>query len=128
MPATSERLPQEPIIVITVREPFNPQKDLGPAEQEFATTAATIDGPVYRIVDLSRWNVQFSDLVHIMDNVMRKNRGADPRFRTILVSSSQIAALGAKAAGQAQYMGVETPLFGSLDDALVYVRAELARK
>ena len=71
--------------------------------------------------------MKFSDLVSVLD-IERHGLAVDTRVHTILVSSSQIAAIGAKAAGQAQYMGTETPMFGSLDEALAYVQAELARQ
>ena len=52
MPATVHRLPQLPVIVTTVIEPFDPLKDMAAAEQESAALVATIEGPIYRIIDI----------------------------------------------------------------------------
>ncbi len=128
MPITSQQLSQEPIISVTVTEPVNPLQDMAPALRDFAVLIATIDGPVYRIVDISRWNLQFSDLVSVLDIDQRRGSEVDPRVHTVIVSSSAIAAMGAKATAQAQYTGKETPMFTSLDEALAFVRAQLGQK
>ncbi len=128
MPATCQRLPEQSIIVIAVTEPFDPLTDLASIGREYATLAAQIDGPIYLIIDMRHWNIKFTDLVNVMDIEARRAPGVPSRLHTVLVSSSQIAALGAKATGQTQYTGKETPLFASMDEALAYAAAELARK
>ncbi len=57
MSATVERLPGQPIIQITVSDPFDPAKELPLAEQRFRVIASFIEGRVHRISAISQWNV-----------------------------------------------------------------------
>ncbi len=124
MPATYQRLPQEPIIVVTITEPFNPIKEMASLAQGFAPIIADIEGPVYLIIDMIRWNIRFSDVVHALDVQSQDGMSSGPRLHTIVVSRSELAALGASATSQEQYGSRNTLLFGSVDEALTFSRAQ----
>ncbi len=126
MPATFQRIPQEPIIVITLRNPFNPLTEMGKLAQGFTPIIAEIDGPVYLVIDATGWKLSFSDLVHALDIQARDGISDDPRVHTIFVGRGLLASLAAKATAQKQYLGRESKLFESVDEALTHIRAQLA--
>jgi hypothetical protein len=124
------RLPGEPIII------FQPSdNDPAPSQETFARTAALMDEigteKVYRIIDLTevQANVRFGDMVQVMAQETSGAAGSasDPRMRDVMVSTSDLLKLAAKSMGQQQYLGREIPLFPSVDEALAYIRGELAK-
>ncbi len=128
MPVAVEQIPNQPIIVVTVTEPFDPLKEMPVSNRQFSEIAATIQGTLYRIVEITRLKIGFNDLVNVLAVDTRSGPGADPRVRTVIVGSGEMVELGVKAMKQRQYGAKETPMFASLDEALTYVNAELAKK
>ncbi len=88
---------------------------------------APIQGTIYRIIDDTRVKIPFSDMVNVLAADTRGGVGTNPRIRTVFVGSGKMIELGVKSMKQKQYGGVETPMFASLDEALAYVNAELAK-
>ncbi len=127
MPVSTVQLPHEPIIVVTTVAPFDPTKEMEATGRQFMELAQAIAGPIYRIIDISQWEMTFNDLVTVMAEDVRSGADSDPNIHSVLVGTSAMAALGSKSAQQQQYGGKHIPLFGSMDEALVYVRAELAK-
>ncbi len=130
MPNRVERLPGQPIITLTVTDPFNPATDYAVADQQFADLAKDIPGKVYRIIDIRQWkNMQFSDAVEVLVKDSRDSSiVADTRVMTVIVATSDLGKFAASSANQTQYgYANQTKLFGSMDEALAYVRAELAK-
>ena len=73
--------------------------------------------------------MSFSTLIDALFlSVSSKSGGtADPRVRTILVGTDEMAQLAADGFKQAQYGGFNVPLFNSLEAGIAYARAELAK-
>src|SRR5512140_3442202 len=122
MPANIQRLAGQPIIVTTVTDPFDVYKELPLAEKRFREMADTIEGTVYRVIDISQWNIKFTDLVQGLAFDTREDGGLsrNARVHTVIVGSSLMARIGAEAAKQRQYGEVDQPIFGSMDEALAY--------
>lgn len=128
MPVAVEQIPNQPIIVVTVTEPFDPFKEMPVSTRQFQELTASIQGTIYRIVNVTRLKMLFNDLVNVLAADTRGGAGADPRVRTVIVGSGEMVELGVKAMKQQQYGAKETPMFASMDEALAYVNAELAKK
>ncbi len=130
MPYHVNRLSGQPIIVITASDPFNPAQDMPVIEQQFAKLAAEIPGRIYRVIDNSRWtSMKFSDVVEVLARDSREGvkLASDSRVITVVVGTSEMTKLTTSASSQQQYRYANMPkLFGSLDEAIAYVQAELA--
>ncbi len=50
---------------------------------------------------------------------------SDPRVRMVLVACGEVATLISMAAQQPQYGALKMPLFGTRDEALAYIRAQI---
>jgi hypothetical protein len=128
MPVNVKQIPQQPIVVITITEPYNRLKEAPVAEQQFQALTATIQGTIYRILDVTGWRIPFDDLVNALASDTRGGTGADPRIRSIMVGTSEMAALAAKSMKQKQYGGREMLLFASMDEALAFIDTQLAAR
>jgi hypothetical protein len=122
-----ERLPGEPIIMITWSRPTDVQKE---SPQKFADVNALIgsDEKVYVIEDMTDLKIDFSTLVSGMASQRVKVPGspADPRTKTMLVGSGIIWELASKGAKKLPDGGFDIPLFPSLEAALVHAREKIA--
>lgn len=129
MPDHLSRIPNEPIIL------FRPSaEDSTPPQETFARVAALLDeigGKTYRIIDLIdvEANLRFGDMVQVMaaETSGAVGSGSDPRLMDVMVGTSDMLKLAAKSMGQRQYLGREVPLFATVDDALAFVRGEIAK-
>jgi len=132
MAFTVEKLPDEPIIIITFRNPSNPTEDYGPLLDQVAKLCEGLEGPIYRITDLRQVNFSFSDMVVSIAEEFKSGRpgsAADPRIKAVLAASGELVKLAAESVKQEQYGAQsDTPIFTSLDEAIAYARAELAKK
>ncbi len=126
MSFTVQRLPNEPILIIT-RFDATPS-DLPQIFQQSLELSEDIEGTVYRIHDISRINPDFGTMVMGMANASEKREGSmrDPRFQDILVGSHELIRLASAAFQQEQYGGLTIPLFESLEEALDYARKQIA--
>ncbi|MBN1679248.1 MAG: hypothetical protein JW966_03085 [Anaerolineae bacterium] len=128
-----KQLGDEPIIVITVTPPFDSYKDVIQKLEAIEAIANTIDSPIiYRINDYSA--VTQASLDDIMTVLARETRSgsagslADPRVRSVAVGSDEMIRLAATSLKQTQYGNLDVPLFESYDDALAYIREDMARR
>jgi hypothetical protein len=129
MPATVEKLPDEPIILVTVKGRF----DLRTAKATFRDIAELIEGmkpPVYRITDFQQMQANFPDMLAIMKAVSRGPAGSptDPRIIGIFVGNHPMLQLAVSMLKQKQFGGLSIPLFKSVDEALSYVRFQIANR
>jgi hypothetical protein len=126
-----KELPGEPIIVFYVRLPHTPEDDVRNSLEATAGFKKKIGGSVYRVVDLSAFNLSFSEAMM----GMAAERGAeggvnDPEVSTVYVGSSEMVKFGAKAfREQAQY-GKTNVVFvcSTVDEGIAFARAEIAKK
>jgi hypothetical protein len=121
-----ERLPNEPIIVVTWENPTDVGNE---SPQKFMQVDALIeeDEKVYVIDNMTKLKIDFGTLVSGMaaQRVKAPGSPADPRTNTILVGSGTIWQIASKGARQFQYGSFDIPLFPSLEEALSYAREKI---
>jgi hypothetical protein len=127
MAYTVNRLPNEPIIMITFIAPVDPAVDMGNSNAEVNNLAKQISGTVVTITDSRSYTPSFDHLIIALDE-MRRSITSDPDFIRIIVGSDEMLGFAVKAAKQRQYGEHELPLFGKVEDALAYARSELAQR
>jgi hypothetical protein len=124
---TIETLPGEPIIIDWHGEPLEETGHQVFAE-ELAQAVQSIDGPIYRIADLTGMSYSFPTMVYVMAEETRHKRPGsvgDPRIKTVLVATGEIASLVATAAKQPHYGALDLPVFETRDEALAYIRKQI---
>lgn len=126
-----KELPGEPIIVFYVRLPHTPEDDVRNSLGATAGFKKKIGGSVYRVVDLSAFNLTFSEAMM----GMAAERGAegginDADVSTIYVGSSEMVKFGAKAFQEQVQYGKTNVVFvcSTVDEGIAYARAEIAKK
>jgi hypothetical protein len=134
MPFTVEKLPEEPIVLVKIKvgDQKDFERDFPPLVQRIAELVAGIEGPIYRITDLTEVNISFGELVLAMQQEYRSEMpgtAADPRIQVVLVTSSKLIEVGAEGVPKSIHYGGKQPpkIFPTMDEALAYARAELAK-
>jgi hypothetical protein len=128
MTFTIEMLPDEPIVICTMSKQFNPMRDYGEFWQQLGAILKDKEGPIYRITHLETEEIQFSDMVMALAAEAKSGMPGsltDPRIRSVLVNRSLLAQMAVESIKPDQYGRLETPLFGTLDEALAHVRSQL---
>ena len=124
MPARIERMPNEPIVIVT----FDGHLDVETVRNVFVETAAVfanVEGHVYRIADIRTAKIGFVDLI----NIVKAVRGGlpassiDPRVHGVFVGQNQFARMYADLIKQLG--GTPIPIFATMEDALDYAHLQL---
>ena len=125
MSYTVNRIENEPIISIRMLAPLNPSEDLANLYRETDALTADITGTIYRIVDWSEAGLDF-DLVMDLLDIQRKNTAAtaprSSRVKNLYIVTGKWDRFNVESLAQAQYGGVQAPMFGNLQEALTAVR------
>ena len=130
MPVKVERLPGEAIVIATCSGLL----DVPTLHEMFAQTATLMnedDSLMYRIADYYGVTSSFADLLANAQEASRDGAPAsttDPRIRPMFVGSEEWQAQARAAFGKNPFRSVPIPIFGSVDDAIVYARQELAKE
>lgn len=125
MPLSVERLPDERILVST-GEGFLTTSDF---QEMFAQSAALMAGDdaiFYRIGDYRKAESSFMDILRAVQSAANGMPGStnDPHLRPVYVGTHQWIRLARDAFRR---IDMQIPTFESLDDALAYVRTQLAQ-
>jgi hypothetical protein len=128
MGVTVELLPGEPILIATIKGEMTVEK----AQEVFRRSLeliADIEGPIYRITDVSQATSSFGDMINVLNASGKGREGStsDPRIRVILVGTSTWVRFFRDAMATAHQGGRSVPVFDNLDDALLAARHELNR-
>jgi hypothetical protein len=125
MPATVEQLPDEPIILLTFSGVINAET-VRDAFIESAALAEKIEGTVYRITDIRQGEANFRDVLGVVAQVRSRTPGSssDPKIKGVFVGTHPLARLYADFMRQ---MGIQTPFFKTLEEALDYIQVERSR-
>jgi hypothetical protein len=124
------KLPDEPIIVVSLRPHDN-------VEREVIEVAAAVNdlrdgqpGPFYRINDFSRFSMSFREIAIGLADETRRLPGSlsDPHIKPIFAGTRDMMLLGTRAGKHERYGGLEIMLFPRLEDALGYVRAQVGAR
>lgn len=130
MPMVVERLPGEPIIILTLQPPLTLPDELRASIEETAHITEQFYGIYYRIVDVSQPGIQFNDIVMTIAESAKGRAGSitDVRARNVYVGSGEIVDLLAGSPLHKQYNSREAHRFDTMDQALAYVRSAIIRK
>jgi hypothetical protein len=120
-----ERLPSEPIIVLTYQGHMDVET-VTSAFIESAKLAEQIDGVVYRISDVRLGEGDFGDVMKIIVEIRKGIPGstADPKIRGVFVGGHQMVRLYADILKQEQFGATNIPFFKSMEEALEYIRVD----
>lgn len=126
---TLQFLHEEPIIIATAQGMLTVQ-DFAEMFSESSRMLQGVKHTVYRISDFREATTSFLDLIKMSKLASQGNEGSttDTRIKAILVGSSQWVSLARTIFEQPQYSAMRLPTLETLDDALVYVRAQLAKQ
>jgi hypothetical protein len=131
MPYEVRRLGEEPIIVTTLTDPIDWARDIKQTTAQVAALVAEIDGEGFRITDLTRTNVTFSELMMGLAAVLRSEGGwlSTPRIQPLVVTTQELGReFQTFAAEQEQYGRLHIELFPTLDEAIAYAREQLSAR
>lgn len=124
-------MPEEPILKIVVQHPFDSEKDLSDTLDAVAAFQRKMGSHVYRIVDLTNFNLTFPELMGAMAFDRNKDGGInDPQVSTIYVGSGEWVEFGVTALKEQDQYGDTNVigLCGSVDEALAVAREDLAKR
>lgn len=131
MKLKAERLPGEPILMITLGKDYMVGRDTPEYMKAIADNIGPDETGLFVIYDLREMKMTFGDLVYVMGNQMEKRPGlmTDPRLNTVVVGSTELVKLGIQAFQQEQYGKNKFPLYASIEEGLKYAREQIqARK
>ena len=122
-----KQMPDEHAILVTLIPPPIIPKDTIDLHQAVSSFKKQIGGHVYRIVDLTKLPVTFSDLVIAMASDMNSDGGVnDSDVTTVYIGSGELLAFGAKAFQEQKQYGTTNvkAVVATLDEALAFIRAD----
>jgi len=130
MKLSAERLPDEPILMITLGKDYQVGRDTPEYMKAIADNIGPDETGLFVIYDLREMKMTFGDLVYVMGNQLEKRPGlmTDPRLNTIVIGSTELVKLGIQAFEQEQYGKNKFPLFISIDEGLKYAREQLKQR
>lgn len=132
MTVTVNKLPDEPVILISCQEPVDWSKEFHAALEELVRLRDSLEGcpKYYAIIDVTAVTMGFSDVVLALGEAHEasKKHRQDMPVSLSLVGSGGLMELASKAMGQQQYGKYHMPLYTSLDKALEIVRADIAAR
>lgn len=126
MPVTITRLPNEPIVIVELRE----RMDLNSVRTMFKQTAEIardMNQPVYRIANFLNVNVSIREMAAALAEGTKGGPGS-PRDRQVpfvMVAGRNRIRFFFEMLRRKEYGGIEVPVFDTMDEALAYVRAQL---
>lgn len=135
MPVKYEKLPDEPITIITVTGKVDEGMLLpGPddMDHEILEIVEETPGKDYLIIDISAVKMAFSELIMVLADARSevKEMGGkafiDENMMYLFVGSGDMADLAVEALKQDQYGNIEALLFPTVDEALAYARQQIA--
>jgi hypothetical protein len=129
MSITVEKLPNEPIIVVTYGGKLN-LEIVSDAFRKSAEIMDRLEGTVYRISDIRQGTGAFSKTMDIIHKIRQSQNVSgstlDPRLKAVFVGSHILAQMYADILKQSEYGSKEIPFFDDIDEALAYIRNDIA--
>lgn len=122
MPFEVKQIGDEPIIIVTIIPPVNMEVEPTQRREAANVIARRLDGPVYRITDVSRFEPTFDMIVGGMALDIRLS---ERNIRHIFVGKGEMVELVAAAIKQPQYGAQEGHMVGSMEEALALARKQL---
>src|SRR5258708_4836703 len=121
MTAAVKQVPNEPIIMITYTEPWDPEQDTKKAGPLFAELEQRFEGPIFRITDFRPLNMSVADMAAALMVVTKRGVvGAvtDPRVRLLMVGKDVLVKTVRNSLAKGQYgeLSVADELFSNTED------------
>jgi hypothetical protein len=129
MPATVERLPNEPIIIVTVTGQLTVEV-MRDVYRQIAEIADDVVPPLYRITDTRFREASFAEMMAIIKEASKGMPGTttDPRIRNMFVGRDKMAMIGRDCYSNVTPQGNVMPMFETIEEALVYIRLEIDKQ
>ncbi len=129
---TTPLIEDRPYILVTYLPPLNPIEDVknGLIDQIKLLKEWT-SFPAYVIVDFSRVNLSFSEVVTGLGQVRATVLGEQLNqyeMVTVFVGNNEMIQMAAQSAGQKQYGGFQMKVFPTLNDAETFLKEAIAVK
>lgn len=124
-----QRLPNEPIIIATFIEPFDPANDTGAVADYLQDALKNSSGTLCYIADMTKIKIKFSELVVGLAQAFadKSSPYVNPRLKMFTAGSDELMSIGTKAAAeQEQYNKASVKIYGSVDEALKEARQALS--
>ena len=125
-----EKVPNEPIVISTISNPYDAMVDSAGIAQELLQILSETSDTIYYVADMSNLNVSFSELTVGLAHAFRTPGSpyANPRLKTLPVGSAGMIKFGVEAASQqSNYGKQQIQLYASVDEALAFARDEIAK-
>lgn len=125
---TVERLPDEPIIIIRFKGKVNLQV-VGETFDIVNQFAQEVGGVVYRISDYTETTSTFGEILQGMAAAAKQRAEGsvfDSKVRLMFVGTNQWIRLMRDMMQQPQFGNLQIPTFVSIEDALSFIRREIA--
>lgn len=126
MSVTLRRIPDEPILIATIKGEVNRKSTLKVYELT-EPYLDRIEGTIYRITDVSEVTTSFADMLWVVHNASKAGAASssDPRIRVTLVGTTAWTIFFRDVLERQS--NVQIAVFDSIDDALAAIRQEIAR-
>lgn len=126
MPVQVEKLPNEPIIILTYSGDVDAET-IKSAFHQSVELMASMEGTVYRISDVRGFDLDpaaMLELFKLIADIRNDLAGssADPRIHGVFVGDHELARLYAEIMGQYAFGSTQIPFYETLDEALAYIR------
>jgi hypothetical protein len=119
------KLPGEQIIIGKFAPEYTIEHDMKQSTADFFKMLDDCSGPIYYVMDISQLPLNFGQMVAAMAALTRGELAAftHPKLLELcVVTHSSMIKLGASALAQVQYGKVNARVFGSVDEAVAYLR------
>ncbi len=125
-----EALNNKNAILITYDSPYKPIEDVMKSlELELELLKEMSVFPADILVDISRLDLSFSDIVHGLGTITQSEVGREVAkydLRIIHIGSSDMVKMGVDGLRQEQYGGHDVVMFSTVEDAIAYVDKQIS--
>jgi hypothetical protein len=126
MPTIREKLPDEPIVVVTIQGGYDVTTEAAQSIKDGIAFLDSLDEPVLYITDFSSAEFGLTEMI-LGSNLAA--RGENPIFRhpkvreIIYVTQSDLSKLAARGMDSEAFGNLKISVYGTLEEALAYARA-----
>ncbi|MBI5958384.1 MAG: hypothetical protein HY866_06610 [Chloroflexi bacterium] len=123
------RLTDFPVIIFDFSGSFDPEKDIEAILQEVIVFKKERSGGVYRVLDLTKMQLNFSDMMVAMAVERGRDGGAnDSDVTTIFAATGDLYTMGVESLrGQEQYGKVMVHMFPTREAAMDFVKSDFKK-
>lgn len=129
MAHTVEKLPNEPIVIVTYQEPFSIKDEIPAIKEDLENLAGQIEGHMFDIHEATNLKLDFSKIVQALGTAFSRTKKPAhlDRLTTIGVGSGPLFSLAEMASKQDQYGNYNIKILPTLEEALSFARSQTAK-